>query len=246
MSHVKEGQQVPHVVMPVRTDDGWDRIDTRDFFKGRTVVVFALPGAFTPTCSSSHLPRYNELVDEFARRGVDAVACVSVNDTFVMNAWARSLKADRVVMLPDGTGSFTEQMGMLVDKSYLGFGKRSRRYSMLVRDGVIEKMFVEPDVEGDPFTVSDADTMLRYLDPDAKLPEPVLMFVKPGCPFCRKAADLLTAEGMRFETIEVGGAVTPSGLRAVSGAASTPQIFVGGKHIGGADDLEQWLSANRG
>jgi len=127
------------------------------------VVVFSLPGAFTPTCSSSHVPRYEELHDELRARGVDDVLCVSVNDAFVMDAWREEQGARRVTFVPDGNGAFTAGMGMLVDKAALGFGQRSWRYSMLVRDGVIEKMFVEPEQPGDPFQVSDADTMLRYL-----------------------------------------------------------------------------------
>ncbi len=140
----------------------------------------ALPGAFTPTCSSSHVPRYNELADEFKRRGVNTIACVSVNDAFVMDEWCKAQEADKVLFLPDGNGEFSEKMGMLVDKANLGFGKRSWRYSMLVDDGVIKKMFIEPEVAGDPFDVSDADTMLKYLDPSSKAPHDVLLFTKPG------------------------------------------------------------------
>ena len=108
-----------------------------DIFKGKTVVVFSLPGAFTPTCSSTHLPRYNELAPAFFANGVDAIVCVSVNDAFVMNEWAAGQECANVTMLPDGNGEFTDGMGMLVDKSDLGFGKRSWRYSMLVKDGVV-------------------------------------------------------------------------------------------------------------
>ena len=132
-------------------------------FAGKTVVVFSLPGAFTPTCSSTHLPRYEQLAGVFAGHGVDAIYCVSVNDAFVMDAWGKAQHAEHVQLLPDGNGDFTRGMGMLVDRDDLGFGPRSWRYSMLVRDGVIEKQFVEPQEPGDPFHVSDADTMLQYL-----------------------------------------------------------------------------------
>ena len=160
----REGQRVPDVTFRTRVDGEWADVSTRDLFAGKTVVVFSLPGAFTPTCSSNHLPRFEELADKIRAQGVDDILCISVNDAFVMNAWAKELRCGNVRVIPDGNGAFTEAMGMLVDKSDLGFGRRSWRYSMLVRDGVIEKMFIEPKVEGDPYQVSDADTMLRYLE----------------------------------------------------------------------------------
>ena len=136
----RTGQKVPSVVFRTRVGDTWKDVSTDDLFKGKKVVVFSLPGAFTPTCSSSHLPRYNELFGAFKENGVDAIYCVSVNDTFVMNAWAAEEESDNIYMIPDGNGEFTEGMGMLVGKEDLGFGKRSWRYSMLVNDGVVEKM----------------------------------------------------------------------------------------------------------
>lgn len=145
----------------------WKMINSNDVFEGKRVVVFSLPGAFTPTCSTSHLPRYEELYEEFKAEGIDAVICISVNDAFVMYQWGLSQKAKNVFLLPDGNGEFTRKIGMLVEKSNLGFGMRSWRYSMVVNDGEIEKMFVEPGFEDncqtDPFEVSDADTMLSYL-----------------------------------------------------------------------------------
>ena len=145
----------------------WKDLSTDEVFKGKKVVVFSLPGAFTPTCSTSHLPRYEELYDEFKAQGVDSVVCLSVNDAFVMYQWGKAQNAKNVFLLPDGNGEFSRKMGMLVDKSNLGFGMRSWRYSMYVVDGEIQKMFVEPDFGDncptDPFEVSDADTMLAYL-----------------------------------------------------------------------------------
>jgi len=145
----------------------WQDVTTEDIFADKKVVVFSLPGAFTPTCSSSHLPRYEELYNEFKDQGVDTVVCVSVNDAFVMFQWGKSQGAKNVFLLPDGSGEFTRKMGMLVDKSNLGFGMRSWRYSMLVNDSKIEKMFIEPDFSDncpmDPFEVSDADTMLAHI-----------------------------------------------------------------------------------
>ena len=168
--------RVPQVTFRTRVRDEsvpgpnpyrWQDLTSDDIFKGRKVVLFALPGAFTPTCSSNHLPRYEELHDEFRALGVDQIICLSVNDAFVMFQWGKQVGARNVFLLPDGNGEFTRKMGMLVDKSNLGFGLRSWRYSMLVNDGQIEKVFVEPDYGDncplDPFEVSDADTMLAYL-----------------------------------------------------------------------------------
>ncbi|MDA0341298.1 MAG: peroxiredoxin [Proteobacteria bacterium] len=169
-------QTVPNVTFKtrVRNDamDGpnpfeWKDLTSDEIFKGKRVVVFSLPGAFTPTCSTSHLPRYEELYAEFQAQGVDQVVCVSVNDAFVMYQWGVSQKAKNVFLLPDGAGEFTRKMGMLVDKSNIGFGMRSWRYAMLVEDGEIVKMFIEDGFEDncptDPFEVSDADTMLNYI-----------------------------------------------------------------------------------
>ncbi len=169
-------ERVPSVVFKTRVRDEsvegsnpfrWQDRTTQDIFGGKRVVVFSLPGAFTPTCSSSHLPRYEELYDEIRAQGVDEVICVSVNDAFVMFQWGKQQGAKNVFLLPDGNGEFTRKMGMLVDKSNLGFGLRSWRYAMVVNDGAIEKIFIEPGYDDncptDPFEVSDADTMLAYL-----------------------------------------------------------------------------------
>lgn len=240
-----EGQPIPNVTLKARTPDGqWQDIQTADYFKGKTVVVFSLPGAFTPTCSSSHVPRYNALVDVFKQNGVDEVACVSVNDAFVMQAWQKDQQADKVAFLPDGNGAFSEAMGMLVDKSAIGFGKRSWRYSMLVRDGVIEKMFIEPEKDGDPFEVSDADTMLRYINAEAKAPEHISLLTRPGCPHCTRAKAMLDERGWEYEEIELAGPVSSKSLEAISGRSTTPQVFIGGKHIGGADDLAEYLKSH--
>jgi len=145
----------------------WQDMATQDIFGGKRVVVFSLPGAFTPTCSTTHLPRYEELYNEIKAQGVDAVVCISVNDAFVMYQWGKQQGAENVFLLPDGNGEFTRKMGMLVEKTNLGFGSRSWRYSMVVNDLEIEKIFVEPEYGDncptDPFEVSDADTMLAYL-----------------------------------------------------------------------------------
>lgn len=231
----KEGQRVPDVHLRVRDEASWRDVHTGAFFAGRTVVVFALPGAFTPTCSSAHVPRYNELADAFTAVGVDELVCVSVNDGFVMNAWRADQHADRVTFLGDGNGVFTEAMGLLVPKDDLGFGKRSWRYSMVVRDGVIQKMFIEPDEPGDPFRVSDADTMLKYLGGVA--PHDIVLFSRPGCSHCARAKEALAARGLPYAELPT----SPRILRALPGARTTPQVFVDGRHVGGADALIAWL-----
>ncbi len=167
---------VPNVVFHTRVRDEsvegpnpfrWQDLSSDDIFGGKKVVLFSLPGAFTPTCSSNHLPRYEQLFEEFKAQGVDSVVCLSVNDAFVMFQWGKQIGAKNVFLLPDGNGEFSRKMGMLVDKSNLGFGMRSWRYAMVVDDGRIEKMFIEPGLGDncptDPFEVSDADTVLAYL-----------------------------------------------------------------------------------
>jgi peroxiredoxin len=145
----------------------WEDQTSDDIFKGKKVVLFALPGAFTPTCSTTHLPRYEELYDAFKALGVDEVICLSVNDAFVMFQWGKHQGVEKVKLLPDGSATFTRKMGMLVSKDNLGFGMRSWRYSAFIDDGEVKKMFVEPGFDDecptDPFEVSDADTMLNYL-----------------------------------------------------------------------------------
>jgi glutaredoxin-like protein len=231
------------VTFKARPNDQWRDITTDELFKGRTVVVFSLPGAYTPTCSSTHLPRYNELAAVFKQNGVDEILCISVNDAFVMNEWKGGQEADNITMVPDGNGDFTKGMGMLVDKRDLGFGMRSWRYSMLVRDGVIEKMFIEEEAEGDPFAVSDADTMLRHINPEARVPEPIVMFSRPGCPFCARAKAALSDRDLRYTEISQDQKINTSVLRAVSGRMTWPQVFIGGRLIGGADELDAHLAA---
>ncbi len=241
----KEGQRVPDVTFKTRKGDNWADVTTSDLFSGKKVVVFSLPGAYTPTCSSTHLPRFNELAGTFKANGIHDVICMSVNDAFVMNEWGKAQEAENLTLIPDGNGQFSEGMGLLVDKSDLGFGKRSWRYSMLVDDGVVKKMFIEPEKEGDPFEVSDADTMLNYVAPKAKAPEPITMFTKPDCSFCAKAKTMLKNAGLAWEEISLGsspnGDITSRTLHAVAGAGTTPQVFSGGKLIGDSVALEAWL-----
>ncbi len=228
----REGSHVPQVTFRVRQEGEWRDVTTDDLFKGKTVVVFSLPGAFTPTCSGSHVPRFNELAGVLKENGVDDIICMSVNDTFVMNEWKKTQQADNITFIPDGNGEFTEGMGMLVEKNDLGFGRRSWRYSMLVKDGVIEKMFIEPEVPGDPFEVSDADTMLEYINPHAVKPDDVVIFTRAGCPFCAKAKGILREAGVEFEEIQLGNGVSIRAVRAATGSDSVPQVFVNGEYLG--------------
>ncbi len=169
-------KKVPDVVFKTRVRDEsiegenpfrWKDVTTDDVFKGKRVAVFALPGAFTPTCSTSHLPGYEKKYEELKSLGIDEVYCISVNDAFVMYQWGLKQEAKNVKLLPDGSADFTRMMGMLVKKDNLGFGMRSWRYSMIVDDSIIEKMFIEDgysdNCEDDPLEVSDADTMISYL-----------------------------------------------------------------------------------
>jgi len=239
----REGQRVPKVTFKTRQGHEWAELDSDDIFAGKTVVVFSLPGAFTPTCSSSHVPRFDQFSKEFAAHGVDDVVCISVNDAFVMNEWKESQNARNITFLPDGNGDFTDGMGLLVNKDDLGFGKRSWRYSMLVRDGVIEKMFIEPEEAGDPYGISDADTMLAYIAPQAAKPLDVTVFSRGGCGYCAKAKALLQEAGIDFEALELNKDYSDRTLRAVANATTLPQVFINGEKIGGADDLQNWLSS---
>lgn len=240
----REGQSVPSVVFKTRQNDEFVDVSSDEIFAGKTVVVFSLPGAFTPTCSSTHLPRFNELAGVFRENGVDDIVCMSVNDAFVMDSWKKDQEAENVTLIPDGNGEFTEGMGMLVDKSDLGFGKRSWRYSMLVKDGVIEKMFIEPEVPGDPFEVSDADTMIDYINPNASRPETVTIITKPGCPYCAQVKATMEERGMSYDEIVVGRDATVRSVRAITGMETVPQVFINGDHIGGSEDLEQHFARN--
>lgn len=243
MQH-KEGQTIPYAEFRIIQEGEWKTVTTDDIFNNRTVVVFSLPGAFTPTCSSTHLPRYNQLAETFYQNGVDEILCVSVNDTFVMNAWKQEQDANHITFIPDGNGEFTEGMGMLVEKDDLGFGKRSWRYSMLVKDGVVQTQFIEPDKPGDPFEVSDADTMLEAINPQAIKPRFVSLFTRAGCPFCEKAKQALRDAGIQYEEIKASPAISSRSLRAVTGRGTYPQAYIDGQHIGGSVELLAYLDSN--
>ena len=160
--------RLPDVTFKCRVAGEWVNKTTEQFFKGKRVVLFALPGAFTPTCSSKQLPKYEEMYKMFIEKGVTDVYCLSVNDCFVMNAWADSLDIQNVKMIPDGCGTFTRSMGMLVDKPAQGFGMRSWRYAAIINDGLVEEFFEEPglnnsSIDEDPYTISSPEDVLSFI-----------------------------------------------------------------------------------
>ncbi len=159
---VNAGDHIPDLTLNVVGEDAAQPVSTKDFFGGKTVVLFAVPGAFTPTCSARHLPGFKDHAADFRAKGVDTVACISVNDYFVMKAWAKDQGiGDEVVMLADGNGEFARAVGLDMDGSGFGMGPRSRRYAMIVKDGVIEQLFIEGKGE---FKVSSAEYVLEQLD----------------------------------------------------------------------------------
>ncbi|PZO63770.1 MAG: peroxiredoxin [Paracoccus denitrificans] len=178
---MKAGDKLPDVIFQTRVRDEsvggpnpyrWQEMTTADYFKGKRVILFSLPGAFTPTCSTYQLPGFEAAAKEFADLGIDDVYCLSVNDSFVMNQWAKSQDLKTVKVIPDGSGEFTRQVGMLVQKNNLGFGARSWRYAAVVNDGVVEHVFEEEgrmdDCPTDPYGASSPETMLEYLRGAAK------------------------------------------------------------------------------
>ena len=157
---INVGDKLPDVPLTVATPDGPEQTTTTDFFGGRRVALFAVPGAYTPTCSARHLPSYVEKASELKGKGVDEIACLSVNDAFVMSAWNKSDGSQDITMLADGNGAFSEAVGLSMDATKFGMGKRSQRYSMLVNDGVVEQLNVEAPGE---YRASSAETLLEQL-----------------------------------------------------------------------------------
>ena len=174
-------KSLPNVNFKVRVRDEsiggdnpfkWVTKTTEDFFKNKKTILFSLPGAFTPTCSTYQLPDFDRLYDDFKKIGIDEIYCISVNDSFVMNAWAKHQKIDKVKVIPDGNGEFTRKMGMLVEKNNLGFGLRSWRYAALIDSCKIIESFVEPgfedNCEEDPYEMSSPQIILEYLKENKK------------------------------------------------------------------------------
>jgi len=163
----KEGYQIPQVEFVFRESGEFVTRTSAELFDGKRVVIFNLPGAFTPTCSAYQLPGFEEKYDDFISLGIDDVYCISVNDGFVMNAWAQDQNIEKVKLIPDGNSYFTRSMGMLVNKSNLGFGDRSWRYAAIVDNGIIEKLFIEAgqrdNADTDPYEVSTPENVYTYV-----------------------------------------------------------------------------------
>ncbi len=175
-------KKIPNVNFKVRVRDDsikgdnpfkWEEKSTDDYFKNKKVILFSLPGAFTPTCSTYQLPDFDKLYDDFKNHGIDEIYCISVNDSFVMNAWVKHHNIDKVKVIPDGNGEFTRKMGMLVEKNNLGFGSRSWRYAAIIDDSRIVESFVEPGFDDnyndDPYEISSPQNILKYLNQNSKV-----------------------------------------------------------------------------
>lgn len=218
----KAGTKVPDVTFRIREDHSWVYRTTYDFFRYKRVIVFALPGAFNPVCSSIYLPAYNDLYDTFRASGIDDIYCLAMNDGFVLEAWRQAEKAEKITMLPDVDGEFTKKLGFLS-------GDHSWRYSMIVNDKVIEKMFIETDADSvDPYSLSSAEMMLSYLDPKAVLPESVTIFTKHGCGNCEAVKEYFNNLNIPFDELILNEDFTIRTVRAISGSTFLPQIFVNG------------------
>ncbi|PAL20292.1 peroxiredoxin [Sphingopyxis sp. GW247-27LB] len=157
---IETGDKLPEATLVKVTDNGPEQVNAADYFKGRKVALFSVPGAFTPTCSAKHLPGYVDKAEELKAKGIDEIACTAVNDAFVMGAWGKAGGADQVTMLADGNGDFAKAVGLTMDGKAFGMGTRGQRYSMIVNDGVVEQLNVEAPGE---FKVSSADHMLEQL-----------------------------------------------------------------------------------
>ena len=167
MFNPEVGTEVPDVILPVRVAGEFQNLSTRAQFAGKRVVLFGLPGAFTPTCSTNQVPAFDKLADQFFAKGIDEIYCISVNDSFVMNKWFEDLKVENIYPLPDGNGEFTELFGASVQKANLGFGIRSWRYAVVLNDGKVEKVFSEEgfgdNIETDPYEVSTPENVLANI-----------------------------------------------------------------------------------
>jgi peroxiredoxin/glutaredoxin len=233
-----EGRRLPHCVLRMRWGGAMADVSSGDLFDGKRVVLFGLPGAFTPTCSSAHVPRFVELAPFLLRNGIDEVVCASVNDAYVLDAWQQDQHAELLTFLPDGNGDFHRALGLLVDKRDEGMAQRARRYAMIVDDATIRTALVEPDVTGDPYGISSADEVCAALGLAEAMPTDIALFTRPGCGWSEKARRLLDRHGLPYEAADLH----PRGIRALCGSPSTPQVFVAGRHLGGYEDLEQWLA----
>ena len=232
------GQSLPLVTFKIRENCQFVDKTTTDLFSGKRVVIFALPGAFTLVCSLIHLPEYDDFFELFKAEGIDDICCVAVNDGFVMEEWARQSKVNKVKMVPDVKGEFTKGLEMTVDKEEIS--ERSWRYAMIVDDGVIEKMFIEPDLQS--ITVSRAKSVLNQINPNVAIPENIVLFTLEGCPHCHKAKQMLIRRELFFTEKIFNKDYTLRELKAIAGQTKVPQVFFDGKNIGGEKELGVFLN----
>lgn len=240
----KTGHYVPQVTFRMWENGHWVFKNSDHFFRNKRVILFALPGAFTPVCSIMHLPSYNDLYDTFRENGIDDVYCLSVNDSFVMEAWKKAGKISKITMLPDAEGEFTKKMGFMLNTQEMCLGERSWRYSMIVNNCVIEKMFIEPAGQGtDPYGQSSAETMLKFLNPEARVPDSVAIFSSHGCVECEEVKELLKSRHLPFDELFLDDHFTIRTVKALSGSTYLPQIFVNGKRIN-LRELKDYIQAS--
>lgn len=240
----KTGQRIPTFEFFMFIGDQWVSRTTEQLFGNSRVVVFAIPGAFSPVCSTQHLPRYNELYETFRSYGVEEVYCLAVNDSFVLNAWKKAERADNIVMLPDPDGEFTRRLGFLVNRNEVCLGNRSWRYSMVINNGIIEKMFIEKGDQGtDPYGESSAENMLKYLNPDAELPPSITIFSKVSCQVCAQIKSMLEQHHLQYEELHLNEEYTVKTAKALTGPADDlPVVFINGTKISKVEELEAYLS----
>lgn len=233
-----KGRFVPNVTFTIKENSKKTVRSSSDLFKGKRVILFAVPGAFTLVCSLIHLPEYEEYYDLFINLGIDDIYCLAVNDLFVMEEWAKNTGTNKVKMIPDVHGTFTKALQMEVSKDELGL--RSWRYAMIIDDGVIEEVFIEPSLQS--ISRSRAKTLLRHLNPEIILPKNILIFTIDGCSHCAKAKELLINKELFFREKTFAKDYNLSDLKALTGKTSVPQIFINGRLIGGEEELALYFN----
>lgn len=227
---------IPEMVFHLRENAEWKVKHTHELFSGKRVVLFALPGAFTLTCSLLHLPGYEELYEEFKASGVDELYCLSVNDGFVMNAWAEKQEIKKVKMLPDALAKWTKSLNLEVESAELGL--RSKRYALIIDDKEIVESFIEEDNKN--LGISSAKKVLQYLNPSIILPSNVVIFTFPECIHCFRAKEMLKTHGIKYSEQVFNKDFDFNTLKALGGG-KIPQIFIDGEHLGGESELKKWL-----
>ena len=233
----REGQRVPNVTFPVREGNTWKKLTSDDIFKNKTVVVFSLPGAFTPTCSSTHLPRYNELAPAFFKEGVDSIVCVSVNDTFVMNEWARTRNRPTSRCCPTATAPSPKAWACWSTRATWVSASAAGATPCWSRTAWCRRCSSSRKRKAIPLKCRTPTPCWRTRAQGQK-PDQVVVFSKPGCPFCVEAKALLQDKGFDPIEIPLENKVRGRVIGAVSGKGTAPQVFINGSLIGGLDDLK--------